>query len=611
MTGAADLQPFPPRRWRWWVLWLGMLLTILIHLPSMLSDDLRIEGRYVGPDSYMRVQRVLELHTHGRWYDAETPRTNAPYGETLHWTRPLDTILLAGAWIGSTVTDYRNALETWGAFMSPFLLLLLVAVWRYGTRGLLSDGEFLLSLVALPLLPMFDFAYALGRPDHHGLLNLLFVSGLVLMFRIVTQSASPRSALAVGVVSGAALWVSVAAITTTTFFGAALALLWLWRGQPYLKLTVFFMIGLLATISAALLIELPPSDWAMPIYDSISVVHWLLAATAALSWVVVAGVVKRVAGDGSVRLRLVGVVAGALVPALAVALVFPRFFLGPFADYDAVIITQFLSAVSDNQPLLPNSRERAAVFVLQLGPALIAVIYALLRLRRGDQSERQLMAFLLLGFACFVPLTIAAIRWADYAQALVWLPLTLVTLAIFNVYPSVTIAGQLVRLRAPLAAIILLGPFLSAAALAPRTPSQQAVGPGCNWQQMAGFLSQQHAASDGSAQLLLTDFFRGPALVWATPYNVVGTPFGNPQSLGDTFGFFGALDDDVPREIAERRNVDLVLVCRGSGERRLYEKAGISTMFTQLSDGAPPQWLERVQLPDRLADAFRLYRVSR
>ena len=167
----------------------------------------------------------------------------------------------------------------------------------------------------------------------------------------------------------------------------------------------------------------------------------------------------------------------------------------------------------------------------QLGPAVIAVIYALHRLRRGNQTERQLMALFLLGIACFVPLTMAAIRWAAYAQALAWLPWTLVTLAIFNANPRITIAGQLVRLRAPAAGVFLIAPFLFAAAIAPRIPSQSAVGLHCDWHQMAAYLSQRHATTEGSEKLLLTDIFRGPALVWSTPFNVVGAPYGNAQSL--------------------------------------------------------------------------------
>ena len=71
----------------------------------MVAIDLWTEGRFYDSDAYMRLQRVAELHTHGRWHDAQTQRTNAPNGETLHWTRPLDTMLLTGAWLGSAVTD--------------------------------------------------------------------------------------------------------------------------------------------------------------------------------------------------------------------------------------------------------------------------------------------------------------------------------------------------------------------------------------------------------------------------------------------------------------------------------------------------------------------------
>ena len=99
-------------------------------------------------------------------------------------------------------------------------------------------------------------------------------------------------------------------------------------------------------------------------------------------------------------------------------------------------------------------------------------------------------------------------------------------------------------------------------------------------------------------------------MVWLTPYNVIGTPYGNPRALKDTRGFFGAEDDSGPNEIVSRRDVDLVLVCRSSGEHLYYDKVGVSTMFTQLAIGAPPEWLAPVQLPDQLASAFRLYHVS-
>ena len=80
----------------------------------------------------------------------------------------------------------------------------------------------------------------------------------------------------------------------------------------------------------------------------------------------------------------------------------------------------------------------------------------------------------------------------------------------------------------------------------------------------AGGAFQRHAGANGNEQILLTDITQGPALVWHTPYSVIGAPYGNTQPLGDTFSFFGATEDDVPREIAKQRGVDLVLVCTGA-----------------------------------------------
>ena len=506
MTSPVNQAPSQPKRSRWLILCLGLLITVLVHAPVMGSLDLKIDGRIFDSDGFTRLQRVIELNTQGRWYDGQTQRTNAPYGETVHWTRPLDTILFVGAWIGSSVTDFRNALEIWGQFLSPVLLLLMVVVWRRGTRGVLNDSGFLFSLALLPLLLMFDFAFFIGRPDHHSLLNLLFIASLVLMFRIVAESANSRLAFVVGILSGAALWISVEALVTTSFFATALALLWLWRGPPYLVRVTFFMVGLFAAISVAILIERPPSGWSTPVYQTISVVHWVLAAVGALTWVLITAFAKRSGGDENIRFRIIGVLAGGLFPFLAMALVFPRFYLGPFADYDAAVLDWLFRLIKETTPLVPTSREGVGLFLSELGPVLIAVTYALYRLWRGDQTERQLMALLLLGFVLFVPLTMAVSRWAVYAQALAWLPWTLAALALFDADPSAVIVGRRIPLRAPLVGIFITAPLALALAVTPLVPSltvtqqspgRTSVGPQCDWFGMATHLSQRHATAGG------------------------------------------------------------------------------------------------------------------
>ena len=100
-----------------------------------------LDGQMNGADSYMRLHRVLNLYEHGNWYDAFDFRTNAPYGDLIHWTRLLDSILFAGAWIGSAVTDFPRALFAWGVLIGPVLLLALVPIWSWGPGGFLVMDE--------------------------------------------------------------------------------------------------------------------------------------------------------------------------------------------------------------------------------------------------------------------------------------------------------------------------------------------------------------------------------------------------------------------------------------------------------------------------------------
>jgi len=410
-----------------------------------------------------------------------------------------------------------------------------------------------------------------------------------------------------------AMWVSVEAIVATTYFAAVLALLWVWRGKPaYLNQTVVFFAGLLASLSVALIVERPPSQWTAPLYDSISVVHWALAAAAAGAWVMIAAVARRFGTGQDYRLRLAGALAGALIPALVMAVVFPRFFLGPFADYSWPYLQQWLYTIEEYGPLLALSPERIVLLADELGPVLIAVGYTIYRLRRGGRTERQLMALLLLGFAGFIGLALDSVRWIVYAQALAWLPWTLAALTIFDRNPKLAIFRRRIPVRAPLIGLFLTVPALVALALTPRAPVAQAASlPHCDWPRMAAYLADRHGRENGSEQLLLTGIFIGPSLVWSTPYNVVGAPYGNARSLTDTFGFFGAVDDRAPREIVTRRDVDLVLVCRSSDERQYYSKPGGRDLFDRLAADMPPPWLEPVRLPDALAGAFRLYSVAR
>jgi asparagine N-glycosylation enzyme membrane subunit Stt3 len=168
---------------------------------ALASQTPALNGQLTGPDAYMRLHRVMVLFETGNWYGAFNLRTNAPFGEQLHWTRPLDSILFAGTWIGSAVTDFPGALLAWGVIIGPATLFLLVPIWSWGTRTLLSPGAFILSLAVIAIMPLLNGVFLFGRPDHHGLLALSFLSVLAIFVRLATGQSRARSALVAGVIT--------------------------------------------------------------------------------------------------------------------------------------------------------------------------------------------------------------------------------------------------------------------------------------------------------------------------------------------------------------------------------------------------------------------------
>ena len=165
-----------------------------------------LNGQLWDSDAYMRLVRLERLIASADWWQHAVPRGNAPFGETLHWTRPLDLLLLLGAWPALLVTSAKDALFIWGAALSPLLGLacLLLTAW-HARRWLPVAAQAPLALL-FGLQPAVVAAFSVGRPDHHGLLLLAFATTLALLQslclkpdrRLAAALAQPGRILACG-----------------------------------------------------------------------------------------------------------------------------------------------------------------------------------------------------------------------------------------------------------------------------------------------------------------------------------------------------------------------------------------------------------------------------
>jgi len=72
----------------------------IIHLLYAFWGPMNImEGELLGTDGYTRLNRVQFIYEQGSWNNSIYPRSNAPNGESIHWTKPMDFLLLAGGTI--------------------------------------------------------------------------------------------------------------------------------------------------------------------------------------------------------------------------------------------------------------------------------------------------------------------------------------------------------------------------------------------------------------------------------------------------------------------------------------------------------------------------------
>jgi hypothetical protein len=582
------------------------------------------DGRLNGADSYMRLHRVLTLYDTGNWFDPFDPRFNAPFGELIHWTRLLDSILIAGAWVGTAVTDFPHALFVWGIFVSPVLLLVLVPIWSWGTRSVLSPGAFLISFAILPILGILNATFRPGNPDHHGLIALLFLTNIAIFIRLSTGQPRARLALVAGLVAGAGIWVNLIEFLAATYFGAALALLWLWRGKPYDRYLSAYLAGLVIAVTVALIVERPPSQWVSAFYERVSFVHWYVMVTLAVIWRIARALTQGPALDEATgrgaALRMATLAVVALLSVAAIALVFPPFFRAPLVAADSPVIDAWLRANIEIQSIWPVNRAATQSFFAMAGPALIGLGFIIWNWQSASTARRNLFAVLLLGYALYLPLGLSAVRWISFVQALALLPLVMTIAAAWRWQGAFTFAKQRIPLRTAAVTVVIIGPLFAAAIVAGTgtrsqadavvsTPNPALRHQSCDVPAISTHLASAYeGATEGEREILFTYVNWGSEIIWRTPYSVVGAPYANPDSIGDTSRLFHATSDGDAAALVARRGIDLILVCAGSFEQ--YRSGGAANLHNRLVSGEPPQWLEPVALPASLGAAFNLYRVN-
>ncbi len=602
----------------WLLIGLFAALAIAEHIFFAFKNGAVVrEHGLVDTDSYMRVLRIMDLYNGGGWYDTMTDRLGAPEGLSLHWTRPVDILILLPALLAHVFGAPVDRAVYWvGASFSSICHIGACFAAAWAAKPLWqSPGHRFAALILMTNAAAFGYGI-FGRADHHTLLLLLTALMLGCMLRAalggISTAEQRRWAALGGLYAGCGVWVSPEMMVPIVPIIATLGLFWLdapldrkrmpdteirdWAGPG-----AAFSLAMAAVILVAIPIEQPPAHWLNPEYDKVSIPYLVLP----LIWAAVFLPAQRV--RGGVLLRSL---AGAVLAVLGFGLLlflFPQLLLGPLS-VEPRLKTDFLDTVQEMRPIWPTSIDRLRSFLPLAGQSVTAIVLLPFAFRIWGSGKRWSALLLTMAFGFML---IGALLHARLGVELA--PAVAVICAGFFALAEKKMVGRPRRLRTPFLVLVAIwltcAPLLSVLLL-PAVPD----GPGCPTGLLADWLNSARpgivpGASD--APIIMTDDISyAPELAFRTPYRFVAGPYHrNPQAIFDTIDTMRDESGETARAILEKRQVSLVIRCVDTVVPRLHEPDHFN-LYGDLGRGKPPSWLTRLTLPPDLSPHYRIYEVN-
>ncbi|MHC4951475.1 MAG: hypothetical protein ACYTEU_10900, partial [Planctomycetota bacterium] len=451
--------------------------------------------------------------------------------------------------------------------------------------------------------------YQPARPDHHGLLVLLFVISVGLALRLVLEPFKYSICYAAGAVGALSLWVSVESMIPVCLSLGVLGLLWIMNQGDYLRKAVHLGIALFIFCSINLLLERPFSDIMSIEFDRLSIVYSCLFGLIALFWVVASVFESRTPLLRNRTGRIVCCVLGGLGVALAMRLLFPAFYKGPMADVDPRIIPILFNKIKEVQPLMSNS-SFLGMAVQVIGSAVVSfILLVYLFLQNAEKAKRSGWVCIAVLAVAFVSIALYQLRWAVYAQTLLCIVMTELLCRILQWRKDQ--GNKLMRaLRNGLVTMVFAFGFLYVGVITKTLVKKDE--PKENREKislipMCEYLNEQ----DRTLRILTHSNFAGEIL-YRTPHEVVGANYHrNGPGIIDAHKTMTAETDAEALNLIRQRGLDVVLICPASIESVFRsESEDVSTFYQRLQDDLPPDGLKKAPLPGNLAENFLMFEID-
>ncbi len=562
-----------------------------VVLISLTSLPLYLRG--VGDtDDAVRLVLVRELLTGRPWYHPEILRLQFPAGGLMHWSRlvdggiaGLDRLLRLGL---SPAGAESAARALWPLLWMPCAIAAACVAARRlaGSAGLFVAG--LLAAISLPALEQFR----LGRIDHH---NVQIVLCLVATSSAMTADRNWRVAVVAGLASGLGLAIGTEAIFFHAFIALAFALQLLAGRDGAAPAARAYGLSLAAGMTAAFLLQTPPSRWGVSVCDTVGL---NLVVAVAIGGLGLAGAAFAPAG----KVRAALAVAAGAAAALAYALLHPTCLHGPMGDTPP-LIRAYVDQMAEMRPFWEAwQRDHLACDAL-IAPGLAALAAPVLLARQGRSRRPEWLLLAALLYAA-LGLGLLHIRLLSYAN---WFAIPIVAAAVAEaaaiwrrlLVPTVLVAALVSPVPAT-AAIVGLASLAAGpqGAASPVAASPAETGAKCSDHASFGRLRRLPPG------LVLADPDLGPFILVETPHAVLAGPYHRlVPGLTETFQLFSEPLDKARGDMAAR-NIAYVVGCPDEANKADHAMIGSGGLLGALDRRMPPAWLKALSRPDERLQVY-------
>ena len=551
-------------------------------------------------DNLMRLVEVRDLLAGQGWFDLHQYRMGVAGGIVMHWSRLVDAPLAAIILVGSALTGSMALAEAIAEVAWPALLLCLCVFFTArAARAFAGAGAVLPAIVIAAAALHFIGIFSPGALDHHNIQLTLTMASLALLLE---APAHRRAALFSGLCAALTLAVGMETVPYVATIGVCVSLLFAADADGERAIARDFGLGFAGVSALVFVTTIPASAWGQAQCDAFSVAQFVIAAIAGLGLAAIASI--EAAGRNWQR-RLLSLGLLGIVLAVVVLSLFPQCLAAPYSNVDQRLREIWLDHIDEVQSLFALAVRDPARVPARYGTPFVAIILMALRLGRGWRREDSLVGPLLvvafavgawqvrgttfsIGFAV-IPLAAWVAKWRARAE----------TSSSF---------GMAVRLAAVwLVAVNPVWTCVAAAASVAFEKDTAAADGGDTdkaCQKMVTF--EALGRMPGAAVLTLSNL--GAPILAYTGHRVFAGPYhrniaGNLLALD---AFLGSADD-AWRIVAANR-VDIVAICRGSGESAILTQKAPQGFLAGMLRGTVPAWLEPVA--DTRGSPIELYRVK-